>query len=191
MSRPYSNFYADDIEEHADENWDDPDVLKALLDELEYRSTHRACVVKNKIQKRFKELSSPKGFKWPSTDAPASKYGYIDNNYWYKEGLLSFVGYHVGTTKGVRESIRRRLLDCVMHNDLPNVESPSYMKEWAKPRSTARLRKLADSLASFTRSAKRKCELTYSVAIEEWEADLEYLKETYYDESSGTYWPKT
>ena len=39
---------------------------------------------------------------------------------------------------------------------LPPIESPSYMKEWAIPGSATRLKKMANSIASFARQAKRR-----------------------------------
>jgi hypothetical protein len=50
-----------------------------------------------------------------------------------------------------------------------------------KPKTGARLKKLADCLASFTRNEKRNYTEDYSVSIFEREADLRYLKREYYN----------
>ncbi len=119
-------------------------------------------------------------FEWPSTDAPASKYGYIGDFFFYEEGLLSFVGYEVGQ-QGQPVRLRRLILNCVVHNRLPSVNSATYMREWGTPRSSKRLEKLADTIAALARNAKRRKTADYSLAVSDWEQDLEYLYSKFYD----------
>jgi len=119
-------------------------------------------------------------FEWPTTDAPASRYGY-EGNFWFYtdgQGVLGFVGYKVGK-QGIYQSTRRKILDAVFHNKLPNVISHQYMSEWGLPKSPQRLLKMANSLAAFARNGKRNS-LDMSDAISDWEVDLEYLRQTYY-----------
>lgn len=116
-------------------------------------------------------------FEWPSTDAPMSHGAYIPFS--YKEGLLSFVGYKVGLD-GTETVVRRQILDCVFHKDLPDVNDQEYMEEWSQPESSDRLRKMADTIAALTRGAKRNTSADYSKAIEDWEQDLEHLYNKYY-----------
>lgn len=127
-------------------------------------------------------------FDWPSTDAPGSKSGFSGIHWYYKEGLLSFVGYRVGRN-GIEKEVRQRILDCVFHNDLPQVDSDEYMRHWSEPRSAARLKKMAESLAAFTRNAKRKSLCDYRDAVADWEIDLDYLFRTYYRGHFGFAWP--
>jgi len=127
-------------------------------------------------------------FDWPSTDAPASTSGFSGNHWHYKEGLLSFVGYRVGRN-GADKQVRQRILDCVFHNDLPQVDSADYMRQWDKPKSAARLQKMAESLAAFTRNAKRKSLCDYRDAVADWELDLTYLFRKYYCGHFGFAWP--
>jgi hypothetical protein len=127
-------------------------------------------------------------FEWPSTDAPASIYGFSGDQFFYQDGLLSYVGYRVGRNSRPLH-IRRQILDCVFHNELPNVVSTEYMIEWGLPRTPARLRKLAESVAAFTRNAKRNTGYDYIDAIADWESDLEYLRNKYYDDEFGFVWP--
>lgn len=84
--------------------------------------------------------------------APASKHGFTRDNFEYKEGVLSYVGYRVGRN-GLSEGVRLQILNCVFHNTLPRVESPEYMEEWGTPETSERLQKLAESIAAFTRNA--------------------------------------
>ena len=126
-------------------------------------------------------------FEWPFTDAPASTHGFSGDKFFYKEGLLSYVGYHVGQ-QGVHESIRLQILDCVFHNELPNVDSPEYMDGWGSPETPDRLKKIAESLAAFARNAKGKCG-GYEKAISDWESDLNYLYHKYYVDHFKFDWP--
>jgi hypothetical protein len=119
-------------------------------------------------------------FDWPTTDAPASKFGFKGDNFFYKDGLLSYVGYSAGITAPTQQT-REDILDCVFHNQIPRVISPQHMLEWGAPTSPERLRKMANCLATFTRNAKRKRTADYGIAIEHWESDLDYLYRTYYD----------
>jgi hypothetical protein len=127
-------------------------------------------------------------FDWPSTDAPASRYGFSGDHFSYKEGLLSFVGYQVGRN-GLSPETRLQTLDCVFHNKLPNVESPEYMDEWSSPRTPGRLQKMAESIAAFTRNAKRRTSHDLSQAIDDWESDLRYLYDEYYVGTFHFSWP--
>ena len=63
---------------------------------------------------------------------------------------------------------------------LPPLESPDYVKSWGPPSSPARLKKMAHSLASFARSAKRRSSASFALAISQWEADLAMLREEFY-----------
>lgn len=128
-------------------------------------------------------------FEWPSTNAPASIYGLSGDVFFYKEGLLSYVGYRVGRVQGVSTQIRLQILDCVFHNYLPNVISPEYMDEWDAPTTAARLHKLAETIAAFTRNAKRRTNGDFSDAIADWQFDLDYLFHKYYVGRFRFAWP--
>lgn len=129
-------------------------------------------------------------FEWPSTDAPATLHGYLCDVFFYKDGLLSYVGYRVGH-EGECLMTRQQTLDCVFHNRLPRVDSSEYMQEWAEPGSPERLQKLAETIAALTRNAKRRRDVSLAQAIADWEADLKYLYETYYVGRFGFAWPCT
>ncbi|WP_429018031.1 hypothetical protein, partial [Aeromonas veronii] len=56
------------------------------------------------------------------------------------------------------------------------------------PKSTTRLQKMANSLASFARNAQRSPHDT-SVAVKEWKEDLDYLYHTFYQQWHRFPWP--
>ncbi|MCA9835701.1 MAG: hypothetical protein KC422_02255 [Trueperaceae bacterium] len=128
-------------------------------------------------------------FQWPSTKAPSGIRGLTGDQYWFEEGLLSYIGYAVGNTIGKKTDLRQRILDCVLFNELPNVVSPDYMSEWGQPRTALRLKKLAYSIAAFIRNAKRQKHRNFKNAIADWELDLLYLHDTYYHPELGFLWP--
>ena len=192
MEREYMKKWASEILEIAYADWENEILLKKLLSELKYRSSNPGVSAREIIEKRLEELSSNKtAFKWPSTDAPAGVNGFSGDQYWYQEGLLSYVGYRVGKTHGISSKQRTAILDCVLFNQLPKVNSQSYMEEWGSPKTAARLKKMAEALASFVRNAKRKDSNSMRYAISDWECDLTYLFEKYYHEKLGFYWPET
>ncbi|MBI5945579.1 MAG: hypothetical protein HY864_14555 [Chloroflexi bacterium] len=128
-------------------------------------------------------------FMWPSTHAPASKHGFNGDVFFYRRGLLSYVGYRVGQ-QGISKNTRLQILDCVFHKNLPRVDSPEYMEEWGDPKTAARLKKLAETLAALIRNAKRRANSNnLSEAISDWEADLKYLYSKYYIDWFDFVWP--
>jgi hypothetical protein len=127
-------------------------------------------------------------FEWPSTDAPASSNDLSGDQFLCDDGLLRFVGYHVGRN-GTPAETRLQILDCVFHNDLPSVESEEYMNQWGNPKTSLRLQKLAESIAAFARNAKRNKRYNFSEAIHDWESDLEYLYAEYYVGRFRFAWP--
>ena len=88
------------------------------------------------------------------------------------------MGYAVGQ-KGAYRNRRQQVLDYVFNERLPKVQSHEYMAEWGEPRSELRLKKIANSLATFAKNARRRRSSDMDLAIAEWEEDLRYLKETY------------
>jgi len=109
---------------------------------------------------------------------------------WLPEGLLKFVGYTVGDTAGEDDSTRKQMLAAVFDGPIPPVFPREYMLKWARPGTPARLRQLAETLAAFARNAKRR-EADMSRAVEDWEADLNFLFHKYYRGRFGFDWPRT
>ncbi len=152
-----------------------------LLEQAKEKEMRREVEERKRIENHSSiQLNQEGFFEWPSTNAPASKYGFIGDVFFYKGGLLSYVGYRVGQ-QGLPRHVRLQILDCVFHNVLPRVDSPEYMNGWGTPKTAVRLHKLAETLAAFTRNAKRRLKHSnLSKAIADWETDLNYLYRQYY-----------
>ena len=99
------------------------------------------------------------------------------------------MGYAVGQL-GAYRTRRRQVLDYVFNEKIPKVQCYDYMAEWGDPSSAKRLQKLANSLATFARNAKRRRTSDMEHAIAEWEEDLAYLKNTYFDGFFSFDWPE-
>lgn len=136
------------------------------------------------------EYLSSLGFNWPSTlvifgDGPFS------DEPWPQTGLLGYMGYHVGHS-GIQDAKERRnILKKIFTSHLPSVNSPSYMAEWESPNSSKRLKKMADSIATFCKNDKRKESLSYALAIAHRESDLDWLYNEYYHGHFTFIWPST
>jgi hypothetical protein len=131
-------------------------------------------------------------FAWPGTHivikGGARQFTTED---WEKEGLLRAMGYQVGQGQGGDERFRRLLLCQVFEGPVPAIGSRAYIAGWGQPNSVARLKKMADSIASFVCNAKRKRTAALQVAIEDWEGDLQYLHDRYYRPDLPFGWPDT
>ena len=129
----------------------------------------------------------PDHFDWPSTKAaPGSgAFGSME----HAEGILGYLGYHVGKSGEFSSARRQALLSRVFEGSLPPINGPKYMEEWGHQGTLPRLRKMAESIASAVKSAKRRNHADYSVAIEHWEDDLQYLYERYYVDRFNFGWP--
>ncbi|HFQ5355573.1 TPA: hypothetical protein ACGVAX_002786 [Vibrio vulnificus] len=124
------------------------------------------------------KVESKSTFRWPSTIAFETD-GSLPEVQWPQMGVLKAVGYTVGA-QGLPQAQRLAILKNVYMEHLPYVESRAYMNEWGEPQSSGRLRKMAETLASLTKGAKRKTQANMSRAIRDWENDLAWLKEEYY-----------
>ncbi|GHF12495.1 hypothetical protein GCM10017044_03060 [Kordiimonas sediminis] len=94
-----------------------------------------------------------------------------------EEGVLKAVGYKVGND-GVTHKIRHQLLDYVMTRSLPSIGSPAYLAEWGEPDTKERYRKLHRVIRVLASSGKKFQNM--DTAVHQWEEDLEYLEEKYY-----------
>lgn len=104
--------------------------------------------------------------------------------------MLSYCGYRVGANGG-SEQRRRRILDDIYLRPLPFMDNVAYLREWGEPQSSQRLQKMAETIAAFTRNARRQNTRNFGTAISHWESDLAYLKQTYYDSRFYFQWPRT
>jgi hypothetical protein len=108
---------------------------------------------------------------------------------WMPVGPLKVLGYTVGQ-EGHEKRFRRAILRRVFEGVLPPVFPADYMSLWGPPGSPRRLGKMAESIASFTRSAKRRDADKLAQAIEDWENDLQHLYDAYYVGRFGFAWPR-
>ena len=149
-----------------------------------------------KLKKKYDAISStqdetelqPHVFKWPTTFANHGSED-LPELQWPKVGMLKAVGYRVGSY-GIQKNERIEILKNVYTQYLPLMESEEYIAQWAKPSSSGRLKKMAETLAALTRNAKRKSR-DMSAAIRDWEEDLQWLKDRYYEQYQDHWkWPK-
>ena len=127
-------------------------------------------------------------FDWPGTEAN-SGIGGLDSEDWIKEGVLKFLGYKVGDTDGEPQGVRERILTEIFCGPIPPVFPFDYLEEWGEPSSVTRLKKMAETIASLTRNAKRRRDSRMKSAVRDWEKDLEYLYYSYYVEKFHFAWP--
>jgi hypothetical protein len=159
---------------------------------LAYRSRKKGKELYFKVVERLKILER-NHFTWPHTTATITNnsQSLVPDIFRSEEGLLSRLSYKVGAS-GLPEIQRRRILDQAFTEILPmDVNDAKYLAEWGKPLTSARLQKIANSIAAFTRNAKRQKQSDFSQAIRDWEADLAYLKQHYYDGYFDFQWPYT
>jgi hypothetical protein len=145
--------------------------------------------IKNEWARRQRSPEKPLGFfVWPSTAATVgdASLGSIGAP---KRGMLAALGYHVGVTKGLPAPVRQFLLDEMFAMHLPLVHSQSYTREWDDPSTPGRLRKMADTIASLVRNAKRRSHGAQTRMQFEWEDDLNYLYRSYYLGLFSFGWP--
>lgn len=129
---------------------------------------------------------------WPEGARVSAPVGLSGQNFDFPEGVLAFMGYHVGHISTLTEGQRRRILDYVFLGPLPMVNGPDHMRSWGRPRTSTRLREIARSLARFARNAKQQPIGDWGKAISEWENDIAYLKTRYYERRARNWrWPST
>jgi hypothetical protein len=127
-------------------------------------------------------------WEWPTTDV--SDLGGTGSDlaqFRHSHSGLRLCGYQVGR-KGLGQAERERLLSDFFRKQLPSIVEMVHGDEYGELGSEERLQKMANVIASLTRNAKRK-EADYSVAIEQWESDLENLRRNYYVAGSFP-WPE-
>jgi hypothetical protein len=100
----------------------------------------------------------------------------FDGGQWPVSGVLSEMGYRVGSS-GLAEDERRRVLRDVFEVQLisSSPETNDYIQEWGPPQSSQRLAKMNRALSGFLDLARRRNSADMSGAIADWEADLAWL----------------
>lgn len=142
-------------------------------------------------------LSEDMRFAWPTTDVASSSDSVTVNFTGFNSpetGFLAYMGYHVGKTSKLTVAQRRAILDRVLGVDIhpASAADRAHADAWSTPMSAARLKKAANCIASFARLRKRNTLRDNTVAIADWEQDLDYLRSRYYDVLSSRFrWPDT
>lgn len=167
-------------------------AVRILANPQKKRMHDQARSVIDKITREWelRARSETGYFKWPSTEARGGN-GRLTMFDAEKEGMLSFLEYRVGRVKGEPQAVRRMILVRVFEGSLPPVFNKDYMSQWGANGSPERLHKMAVSIAAFARNFKRRRSANYNDAIRDWEADLEFLRVTFYVGRFGFGWPVT
>jgi hypothetical protein len=105
--------------------------------------------------------------------------------------MLSFLGYRVGELQPTSQEIRLQILEYAFECHLPPLIDSTYHRQWNGPFTASRLKKIADSLATFARNAKRRDTHSWAKAIDDWETDLAFLFQRYYCGYFHFWWPTT
>lgn len=94
---------------------------------------------------------------------------------------LKMFGYTVGKTDGWTSAKRQKFLGAFMESKLPAEVQEIFGDEYGAPLSSQRLRKMANVIASNASNFYRNDAARYAVAIDDWEEDLQFLKNKYYE----------
>lgn len=197
VKRPYRRVSTAEMERQfeaikASRQTDDILVLLLMRYELRHRRLLRmygtrptaAGQLYERIDYRLEQLRR-EGFVWPNAAAPGGD-GSLDGN-WNEDSPLSRLGYSVAKD-GPGEEQRRAILRRVFTGPIP-VRTKEEREIWGAPNSAQRLHKLAHHIAAICRNAKRQ-KAPPERAIRRWEADLDWLKKTFYDGTSFSFdWP--
>ncbi len=189
--RSYLKYRTNELETIVDSKWDNTEVLKQIHYELEFRSRKKALALRKRIATRLIQLQETETqFKWSKTTANPGSQNLSNDVFKYEQGLLKYYGYKVGRS-GLSHRERWEILDRVFSQPLLEIDNAAYLNEWGEPKSAKRLQKIVDSIAAFTRNAKRRNRRSFSKAIQDWETDLAYLKRNYYDNRFSFGYPRT
>jgi hypothetical protein len=194
--RPYFRLLTKQLEDLVRQSWNSAGMLQSIAKELLYRERKVAVRLRKRVINRLTEILEEQGiFLWPRTD-PLPGLREIDQGVFvHQESPLKGMGYAVGMN-GPTDKDRQAILDLAYQEKIPPVNSADYMLSWGKPQTSPRLKRMANLIATSVRNRKRRKDTATSLAIEEWERDLAYLKQAYYD---GRYdvgreaflWPET
>lgn len=175
------------LRQYAEQFSESPRKLANVYFELHFRRRQSAAELRQLV--RLLMLSHGKPFSWPSPDIIPGD-GILDQGVFNVDsGFMRLIGYRVGVA-GVGERQRHDLLVDAFTEEQPALRGHPQEHEWSTPRSSRRLEKMANVIAALTRNAKRRTRPP-KVAIQEWQADLAFLKRTIYDGHFDFNWPGT
>lgn len=132
-------------------------------------------------------------WEWPIVNAPpASTNGKFSGDF-REFSALKLFGYTVGKTNGWSSGRRRRFLSDFIERPLPREVETYFGNEYGSPMSTDRLRKVAETIAYNCVLRKRRDARMFAQAIADWENDLDFLRQEYYEKRGMKFmpWPST
>lgn len=102
-------------------------------------------------------------------------------------------GYTVGKTHGWSRAKRRAFLTDFIEMNLPSIVAKTFGDEYGRPLTSDRLRKVATVIATNASNFYRNDARKYEVAIADWEQDLLFLRDRYYEGMGLKFmpWPST
>ena len=129
--------------------------------------------------------------EWPAGAKVPKERALNVDHFYFKESVLSFLGYHVGAN-GAELQVRRSILRYAYLGDLPRVKSPDHMQEWGDPQTSLRLRAIVYTIyRGMENGVKRNGKSNMRFAIQGWKEDLQWLKAKFFDgrHCSSFKWP--
>ncbi len=124
-------------------------------------------------------------WNWPVINQPPSGGSGGFTGTFRDFSALKLFGYTVGKKgrdEGWSDHRRRAFLSDFMELSLPAIVKKTFGEEYGEPMSTTRLHKVANLIAALANNTARKSNAgSYEQAITDWEADLAFLKATYYE----------
>ena len=131
-------------------------------------------------------------FVWPTTDIFPQWEGraILSSDGWPNASPLKILGYNVSQKENLTQNRRQQILNFAFSSSrLPWVDDEEYMMKWGAAESPARLKRIADHLATMGRSQRRK---RHMKALKKYDEDLEFLKNQFYDPMALQFdWPNT
>lgn len=169
--------YADWAKFHQIESYSQEMILMWLSTALNpYHGDPRALEILLMHPALALELDSE---AWPSVEAEPDNSNHSLTIDAPEKGLLSYFGYQVGQKapppKQRREALAKAFREAIPLDSFPH----HYALSCGLPGSPERLHKIATTIAALIRNGKRRGQ-PLATAVEHWEADLEWLKDTYY-----------
>lgn len=103
---------------------------------------------------------------------------------WYGEDVspLTYYGYRVGKTRGLRKSERCEIIYYVMRVRLTDPLALSYQSSWGAPLSSRRRQAIISHINKL--AAQRSSRRGYEVAVAEWSEDSKWTENVMRDEAT-------
>jgi hypothetical protein len=127
-------------------------------------------------------------FAWPTVDVRGFGAARSDHHVWRSEGYLRAIGYRVGS-RGGEDADRRRVLVRAYGARVPARFGEDYAAYWGNPRTSARLERMARTIARQFRLGLARRTVDNALALTDWYSDLNWLKRKYYDGRCRFRWP--